>query len=204
MSVRFPIRLGPMAAPASLRITGLALVAVAAGLLSACSAGSSAGAGAANGGQSNSGGAQAASSGGGSQAASSGGGSTTDGIGHPVNVCSLLPAATVASITGEPITQAQEQDTPGYKSYACNYTSTDGTAGLVVNVLAQGAAIGYAANVQAADSVVKGHDIAGLGDKAYSNITGLQALFGNVMITVANLQSDSAAETLIRTLQPKL
>ncbi len=204
MSVRFPVHPGAAAANTSFRITGLALVAIAAGLLSACSTGSSTGAGAANGGQSNSGGAQPASSGGGSQPASSGGGSVTDGLGHPVNVCSLLPAATVASISGEPITQAQEQDTPGYKTYMCNYTSTDGTSGLVVSVLADGAAVGYAANVQAADSVVKGHDISGLGDKAYSNINGLQALFGNVMITVSNLQSDSAAETLIRTLQPKL
>jgi hypothetical protein len=89
-------------------------------------------------------------------------------------------------------------------AYPCNYTSTDGTSGLVINVLARGAAIGYAATVQASDSVVKGHEITGLGDKAYSNISGLQALFGNVMITVSNLQSDSAAETLIRTLQPKI
>ena len=33
-----------------------------------------------------------------------------DGIGHPVNVCALLPAATAASMSGEPITVAQEQD----------------------------------------------------------------------------------------------
>lgn len=204
MSVRFPVHLGEATGNTSFRVTGLALVAIAAGLLSACSTGPSAGTGAANSGQSNSGGSQPASSGGGAQQASSGGGSVADGLGHPVNLCSLLPPATVASITGEPITQAQEQDTPGVKDYLCNYTSTDGATGLTVNVLAQDAAIGFAANKQAAETVVKGHDISGLGDKAYSNVSGLQALFGNVMITVSNLQSDSAAEALIRALQPKL
>jgi len=46
--------------------------------------------------------------------------------------------------------------------------------------------------------------ISGLGDKAFSAITGVEALFGNVSITVSNLRSDAAAETPIRTLQPKL
>jgi hypothetical protein len=32
----------------------------------------------------------------------------------------------------------------------------------------------------------------------------LDALFGDLSITVTNLQADAAAETLIRTLQPKL
>jgi hypothetical protein len=108
--------------------------------------------------------------------------------------CAFSGDAKLAALTGEVAKWA----------YPCNYTSTDGTSGLVINVLARGAAIGYAATVQASDSVVKGHEITGLGDKAYSNISGLQALFGNVMITVSNLQSDSAAETLIRTLQPKI
>jgi hypothetical protein len=202
MSVRFPVHLGPAAANTSFRITGLALVALAAGLLSACSTGSPAGA--ANSGQSNGGGAQPASSGGGAQQASSGGGSVADGLGHPVNVCSLLPAATAASLSGEPITEAQEQDTPGYKIYDCSYTSADGTSGFDISVLAEDAAIGYDANVQSNSSVVAIHQISGLGDKAFSSITGLEALFGNVSITVSNLQSDSAAEALIRALQPKL
>ena len=60
---------------------------------------------------------------------SSGGSGVLDGIGHPVNVCSLIPAATAASVSGEPITVAQEQDTPSYKIWTCNYTSADGTTG---------------------------------------------------------------------------
>jgi len=131
-----------------------------------------------------------------------GAGSVEDGLGHPVNVCALLPADTVATITGEPITKAEEDDTLSYKLYACNYSSADGTSGLSVSVLALDAAAGYDANVQANGAGAK--QISGLGDKAYSAITGVEALFGNVSITVSNLQSDAAAETLIRTLQPKL
>jgi len=73
---------------------------------------------------------------------------------------------------------------------------------LTVTVEAMDAAIGYDAGVQAAGTSDK--QISGLGDKANSSLLGLDALFGNVRITVTNLQSDAAAETLIRTLQPKL
>jgi hypothetical protein len=130
-----------------------------------------------------------------------GGGSSDDAIGHPVTVCGLLPAATVAQVTGEPITVAQEQDTPSYKLYSCNYTSADGTSGLSISVLGLDASPGYDGALQA-DSSAK--PISGLGDKAFSGITGLHALFGNVGITVANLTSDTAAEQLIRMIQPKI
>ena len=131
-----------------------------------------------------------------------GAGSVDDGIGHPVNVCTLLPVATVASITGEPLTVATEADMLAVKQYVCNYTSADGTSELTVMVEAMDAALGYDAGVQAAGTSDK--QISGLGDKANSSLLGLDALFGNVRITVTNLQSDAAAETLIRTLQPKL
>ena len=130
------------------------------------------------------------------------GGTESDGLGHAVNVCSLLPVATVASVTGEPISVAKENDTPSYKIYDCDYSNSGGTSGLSVSVLAMDAAPGYQGALQAAGGGAK--QISGLGDKAFSAITGVQALFGNVDITVSNLQSDQAAETLIRTLQPKL
>jgi len=180
----------PMSARTSIRLAGLASAAIATTLLAGC--GSSAGGSATTGG----GGTQP-------QSGNSGGGgtSTTDGIGHPVNVCSLLPAATVASVTGEPLTVAQEQDTASYKLWTCDYTSADGTSGLTISVLALDAAPGYDAALQA-DTNAK--QITGLGDKAFSGVLGLQALFGNVSISVSDVQSDAAAETLIRDLQPKL
>jgi hypothetical protein len=139
-----------------------------------------------------------------SQGQQGGAGSVNDGLGHPVNICTLLPVATVASVTGEPLTVATEQDTLSYKTYACNYTSADGTSGVLVTVLAMDAAVGYDATLSATNQVVAATQISGLGDKAFSGPLGQEALFGNVSISVTNLPSDAAAETLIRTLQPKL
>jgi hypothetical protein len=138
------------------------------------------------------------------QAQGGGAGSVNDGLGHPVNICTLLPVATVASITGEPLTVATEQDTLSYKTYVCNYTSADGMSGVVVTVLAMDAAVGYDATLSATNQVVAAKQISGLGDKAFSGPLGQEALFGNVSISVTNAASDAVAETLIRTLQPKL
>ena len=133
-----------------------------------------------------------------------GAGSVNDGLGHTVNVCTLLPVATVASITGEPLTVATEQDTLPTKTYVCDYTSSDGTFGVLITVAAMAAAIGYDADLSSTNQVTTAKQISGLGDKAFSGPLGLEALFGNVCITVADVQSDAAAETLIRALQPKL
>ena len=138
------------------------------------------------------------------QAQGGGASSVNDGLGHSVNICTLLPVATVASITGEPLTVATEQDTLSYKTYVCNYTSADGMSGVVVTVLAMDAAVGYDATLSATNQVVAAKQISGLGDKAFSGPLGQEALFGNVSISVTNAASDAVAETLIRTLQPKL
>ena len=138
------------------------------------------------------------------QAQGVGAGSVNDGLGHTVNVCTLLPVATVASITSEPLTVATEQDTLPTKTYVCNYTSSDGTYAVLITVAAMAAAIGYDADLSSTSQVTTAKQISGLGDKAFSGPLGLEALFGNVSITVSNLQSDAAAGTLIRTLQPKL
>jgi hypothetical protein len=179
------------------QLAGLAPIAIAGLLIAAC--GSATASGGTGGSQPASGGSGSGGSGSGS---SGSGGSVNDGIGHPVNICSLLPVATVASVSAEPLTVAQEQDTVSYKIYSCNYTSADGTSGLVVSVLALDAVAGYGGSVDAAGS--GGKPISGVGDKAFSSVLGVQALFGNVSITVSGLQSDDAAVTLIKDLQPKL
>lgn len=119
-----------------------------------------------------------------SQAGTGSAGSVNDGIGHPVNVCDVLSVTTVASITGEPLTVAKEDDTADYKLYSCSYTSADGTSGVDVSVVALDAAAGFDSGLQA-DSSAK--LIRGLGDKAFSGILGVEALFGNVQITVSDL-----------------
>jgi hypothetical protein len=138
------------------------------------------------------------------QALGGGAGSVNDGLGHTVNVCTLLPVATVASITGEPLTVGKEDDNLPTKAYVCDYTSSDGTFGVFITVVAMDAAIGYDLDLSSTSQVTPAKQISGLGDKAFSGPLGLEALFGNVSINVSNLQSDAAAETLIRTLQPKL
>ncbi len=131
-----------------------------------------------------------------------GAGSVNDGLGHPVNVCNLLPLATVASITGAPRTVAPEDAPLAIKTYVCAYPSGTGTSAVRITVQAMDAATGYDSSLQAAGSGAK--QISGLGDKANSSILGVAALFGNVSITVSDMVPDAAAETLIRTLQPKL
>lgn len=179
----------------SLSLAGLAPIALVGMLVTACGSSTTPGGGG--------GGSQPASGG------SGGSGSTTsvnDGLGHPVNVCALLPASTAASVSGEPITVATEQDTPSYKIYSCNYTSADGTTGFVVNVLALDAVAGYEGDIQTYQTVGTAMtQISGLGDKAFATSGGhVEALFGNVRIDVANLSDAAAGQTLIRDLQPKL
>jgi hypothetical protein len=139
------------------------------------------------------------------QAQGGGAGSVDDGLGHPVNVCALLPVASVASVSGQPLSVAKEDDTLlSSKIYSCNYTNAAGTSGLSVTVEAMVAASVYDSDLSATNQVVAATQISGLGDKAFSGPLGQEALFGNVLIKVSGLPSDAAAETLIRTLQPKL
>jgi len=182
----------------SIRFAGLLPLALTGILVTACGSSSATTLG-------SSGGSQPASGGSGSSGSGSSN-SVLDGIGHPVNICTLLPVATVASVSGEPITVAQEQDTAGLKIYACNYTSADGTSGVTVSVLGMDAAAGFQGSIDANKSVPGAQytPISGLGDKAFSSISGVEALFGNVSISVTDLQSNAASETLIRDLQPKL
>jgi hypothetical protein len=108
-------------------------------------------------------------------------------------------------VSGEAITVATEQDTASYKIWSCNYTNADGTNGFEIDVLAEDAAAGYAADIQAAQTVgAPVTQISGLGDKAFSGTSQVEALFGNYEIKVANLASDAPCETLIKDLQPKI
>ena len=129
------------------------------------------------------------------------------GAGQPVKVCDLLPVATVASITGQQLTQATESDTAALQSYGCYYGGA-GLAGVTVTV-ADGAADTFDTLMQEA-LALGGEQVSGLGDKAYHAVLGVNALFGDVSIFASTdlaataLQPDDAAITLIKTLQPKL
>jgi hypothetical protein len=115
--------------------------------------------------------------------------------------------ATVASITGQSLTQATESDTAALQSFGCYYGGT-GLAGVTVTV-ADGAADTFDTLMQEA-LALGGEQVSGLGDKAYHAVLGVNALFGDVSIFASTdlaataLQPDDAAITLIKTLQPKL
>lgn len=103
------------------------------------------------------------------QAQQGGAGSVNDGLGHPVNVCALLPVATVASVSGQPLSVAKEDDTLlSSRIYECDYTSAAGTSGLSVTVEAIVAAAVYDNDLSATNQVVTAKQISGLGDKAFS------------------------------------
>ena len=142
-----------------------------------------------------------------SQAAPPSAGTAAGGAGQPVKVCDLLPVATVASITGQSLTQATEGDVPALQSYGCYYGGT-GSAGVTVT-LDEDAAGTFDTLMQEA-LALGGESVSGLGDKAYHAVLGVNALFGNVGIFVSTdiaataLEPDAAAITLIKTLQPKL
>jgi len=134
-------------------------------------------------------------------------GTAVSGAGHPVKVCELLPVATVASITGQSLTQATESDTAALQSFGCYYGGT-GLAGVTVTV-ADNAAGTFDTLMQEA-LALGGEQVSGLGDKAYHAVLGVNALFGDVSIFASTdpaasaLEPDTAAITLIKTLQPKL
>jgi len=142
-----------------------------------------------------------------SQAAPASAGTAAGGAGQPVKVCDLLPVATVASITGQQLTQATESDTAALQSYGCYYGGAD-LDGVTVTV-ADGAADTFDTLMQEA-LALGGEQVSGLGDKAYHAVLGVNALFGDVSIFASTdlaataLQPDDAAVTLIKTLQPKL
>jgi hypothetical protein len=137
-----------------------------------------------------------------SQAAPPSAGTAAGGAGQPIKVCDLLPVATVASINGQSLTQATATDTTALQSYGCYYGGAD-LAGVTVTVT-YGATSTFDTLMQVMQADSNAKVINGLGDKAFSSTIGVYALFGDVQIVVSGLQSDDAAATLIKTLQPKL
>jgi hypothetical protein len=111
-----------------------------------------------------------------------------------VNICALLPPATLSQITGKQFTHTEEDNTASYGIYACNYTndaSAQGINQLRVDVLSKGGAVGLDADVAAAkqvkSSLVALHPVSGIGDKAYGG--GIQAhlevLYGDALYKIS-------------------
>ncbi|HEY4378225.1 MAG TPA: hypothetical protein VGM93_13755 [Acidimicrobiales bacterium] len=133
-------------------------------------------------------------------AAAGGGGGGSSGGGKTIDVCSLMPVATVAQITGEHVTTgAADSDDKVLASsgiFNCNYTGADDDPAQVdLTVTTKNGKIGFDADLQAASSVKAAGTkmISGLGDKAFSSIDGVHALFGDVEIQVSGLSLATSA-----------
>jgi hypothetical protein len=139
------------------------------------------------------------------KAATASGGSP--GGGKTIDLCNLMPVATVAQLSGQPVTVAKADNTVASSGiYNCNYTSADGVTDLSqigqvgITVHTSSGKLDYDSGLEAVRSVnvgaAKPNDISGLGDKAYSSIDGVHALFGNVEIEVSGLSLATAAAGL--------
>jgi hypothetical protein len=131
-----------------------------------------------------------------------------------VNVCELMPAATLSQLTGKQFTSAEPDNTPSYKLYSCNYTSTvaQGANQLDLDVEGENGAIALSADVDAAKSVNNNltnlTPVSGIGDKAYGGgIQGhLEVLYGDVLIKISGVTdvSTDQGKQIIGQLHSKL
>jgi hypothetical protein len=115
-----------------------------------------------------------------------------------VDVCSLMPVATIAKIVGKPLEMAQRDDTPSYKQYGCNYTdkvtSSGGGDQLELGIEGLDASQGYAADLSAMSSQARA--VAGIGDKAFTAglLAQLEVLYGDVLIKITGLTAPTIGQ----------
>jgi hypothetical protein len=83
------------------------------------------------------------------------------------DICTLMPPATVAKITGHGFTKGETDNTPSYELFNCNYTGSDFSQ-MDLSVIGKGGSVGYQADVDAlTETGHKQTPISGLGDKAF-------------------------------------
>ncbi len=110
-----------------------------------------------------------------------------------VNICALMPAATISQLTGKQFTTTETDNTSSYQLYSCNYTSTvaQGSNQLALDIIGNNGAIALSADVDAAKSVnnklTNLTPVTGIGDKAYGGgIQGhLEVLYGDILIKLS-------------------
>jgi len=120
-----------------------------------------------------------------------------------LDVCALLPVATVASITGESLTGSTSNGIGG--RHACEYGANTGASVVVVR---PGGAADYSQTAGSGDTPVSG-----LGDKAFYNPSvGIVALFGDTEVqahmeqpgALTQDQISAMEQAMVKALQPKL
>jgi hypothetical protein len=122
-------------------------------------------------------------------------------------VCTVLPISQAATLSGIALATSREQDDAESNAYRCDYFPASGSGGFSVAVTVVGGAQAYANSLQT-DTIAGATEhvapLTGVGDKAFSAQDGVRAVFGDRMIYVAGLASDSPAVAIIQALQAKL
>ncbi len=133
---------------------------------------------------------------------------TTAAAAHAaVDVCAILPAATVAQVTGLAVTSGEADDTPSYGLFACNYTG--GLNQVRIDVEKQNPKIGYEADLQALqDAGQHPTMVSGIGKGAYTGgvTAALAVLYDDAFIKVDGYSQVTVdqAEQLIEKLHSQI
>jgi hypothetical protein len=134
--------------------------------------------------------------------------------GAAIDVCALLPADQVATITKTSITGSTSRQNGLANDSGCTYSTSALASAVVIDVVTPGGATDYAA--QLARAGTNAVSFAGLGDKAFQDATdgtGLVALFGDTEFdvyasdptnTLTQDQENALEAALITSLQAKL
>lgn len=135
-------------------------------------------------------------SGGSPSSAARGEPSASRASGHPIDVCTTLPAASAAKLSGQPITTAVPRTGLQPQEYGCAYGNDDDTLQVEVTVFGHDAAFSY-------DTFLSGtknaRTVRGLGDKAFFDNDGtMYVLAGSNLIQVNGLKTADQCAALAR------
>lgn len=129
-------------------------------------------------------------------------GGTEGAAADAVDVCGLMPASNVAMMAGKAVDIATPDVTSGPGEHMCLYSDTEGGNAMSIWVNATTGSQAYDAALASVGSAAK--QVAGVGDKAFSSVLGLQVLSGTTLIKVTGVDDVAAASELARTLAYQL
>lgn len=130
------------------------------------------------------------------QAASTTARTAPAGAAKPIDVCTALPVAQAAKLSGQPYTTAARTGTAEGWTSGCAYNNDDATAqGVTVNIDTGDRAANTWNFVHAGNL----SEVSGVGDKAlWDKDNALYAMSGTTLIQVNGLESQARAEALAK------
>ena len=106
-----------------------------------------------------------------------------------LNICELMPPATVSKITGTTFDKAERDDTPSYHLFACNYTSGPPTPRQMrISMIGKNGKIGFDGTAETLTKTKHAlQPVSGIGDAAYTSDgpwCRLAVLYGDVKLDI--------------------